>query len=113
MIKGTLRYPYELVGSKPNSYEYCLLGRQFVVDDVDCQVFKEALLNRDIVKGFWTLLAGGAFNIHSTARNHDELDEDGFFPREVRAVKAQYAPVNEDKPDDPNREFLLKCVCTV
>ncbi len=27
-------------------------------------------------------------------------------------VKAQYACVNEDKPDDHNREFLLKHVCT-
>ena len=52
MIKGTLRYPYELVGSKPNSYEYCLLGRRFAVDDVDCQERKEALLNRDIVEVF-------------------------------------------------------------
>ncbi len=70
-------------------------------------------MNRDIVKGFWTLLAGGAFYIHLTARTHDKLDEDGLFPREVRVVKAQCACVNEDKPDDPNREFLLKHVCTV
>ncbi len=81
MIKGTLRYSYWLVGSEPNSYEYCLLGRCFAVDDVDCQERKEALLNRDIVEGFWTLLAGGVFYIHPTTRNHDELDEDGFFSR--------------------------------
>ncbi len=66
------------------------------MDEVDCQEHKEALLNRDIVKDFWTLLAGGAFYIHPTARNHDELDVDGFFPEEVRAVKAQYAHVYED-----------------
>ncbi len=81
MIKGALRYPNELVGSRPNSYEYCLLGRRFAADDVDCQECKEALLNRGIFEGFWTLLAGGAFYIHPTTRNHDELDEDGFFSR--------------------------------
>ncbi len=70
-------------------------------------------MNRDIFEGFWTLLAGGAFYVHPTARNHDELDEDGFFPREVRTVKAQYACVDEDKPDNPNREFQSKRVCTV
>ncbi len=83
------------------------------MDDVDCQESKEAILNRDIVEGFWILLAGGAFYIHPTVRNHDKLNEGRFFPKVVRAVKAQYACVNEDKPDDPNREFLLKLVCTV
>ncbi len=70
--------------------------------------------SRDLVEGFWTLLAIGAFYIHPTARNHDEIDEDGFFPGKVRPVKAPYAQhVNEDKQDDPNREFVSKCVCTV
>ncbi len=64
-------------------------------------------------QGFLASLSWLEHFFHLTTRNHDKLDEDGFFLREVRAVKAQCALANEDKPDNPNRAFLLKHVCTM